>query len=289
MIELMVRMRRYALRWGLSNIRQIDYKSVTMNRLFTCNSAEHGECILKVGYDIKEIKNEYNILQEYKGTRFCKVYEADIENGILLLERIIPGIELREELDLDKRLELFCEVFSALHIQAADKSIYPTYMGWVSRITEYMRGRKDYEILANKMTQAERICIELCEKFSGEMLLHGDLHHHNILLGKNNYYRIIDPKGVIGDRVFDIPRFISNEFDGFASNESKAEVDHDFDKKFKYIIKTFSEKFDIPEQDILHLAYVEMCMAQCWHVESGQEPNMNFVMFAEKMITEGEV
>lgn len=44
------------------------------------------------------------------------------------------------------------------------------------------------------------------------MLLHGDFHHDNILLSNNGDYVIIDPKGVIGDPVFDIPRFILNEF-----------------------------------------------------------------------------
>ena len=277
MIDLMNKLRRYAIRWGLSGFKQIDYKSVTVNRLFTCVSAEHGACVIKVGYRVKDIKNEYNILQEYNGTRFCKVYEADLENGILLLEHITPGIHLREEANLDKRLELFCEVFNELHIQSADKMIYPTYMGWVSRITEYMRGRNDYEALASKMIQAEEICRELCEKYSGEMLLHGDLHHDNILLGEGNFYRIIDPKGVIGDRVFDIPRFVLNEFDDVLGLE--------FDEKFRHIIGTFSEKFDIPEPDIRRLVYVEMCMSHCWHVEDGKEPNMEEVMFVEKMIS----
>ena len=289
MIELMVRLRKYAIRWRLSNFRQIEYKSITVNRLFTCTSVEHGECVIKVGYDIKDIENEYNILQNYEHTRFCKMYETDITNGILLLERIIPGIGLREEPCLDKRLELFCEIFNGLHIQAVDKSIYPTYIGWVSRITEYMRGRKDFEALTNKMIHAEQICLKLCEKYSDEMLLHGDLHHDNILLSENNYYRIIDPKGVIGDPVFDIPRFISNEFDGFASNKPGAMLDHDFNKKFIHIVRTFSEKFAIPKQDIRRLIYVEMCMAQCWNVESGHEPNMNYVQFVNKMLNERRV
>lgn len=276
MIDLMNKLRRYAIRWELSGFKQIDYKSVTVNRLFTCVSAERGACVLKIGYDIKDIKNEYNILQEYKDTRFCKVYEADIASGVVLLERIIPGTQLREEPDLDKRLDLFCEIFNGLHTQPVDKIIYPTYMEWVSRITKYMLGRKDYEALAHKMVLAEQVCCELWKKYSEEMLLHGDLHHDNILLGEDNDYRIIDPKGVIGDRVFDTPRFILNEFDD--------ELGYDFDKKFEYIVGTFSEKLGIPEQDIRCLVYVEMCMAQCWHVESGQEPNMDEVMFVEHMM-----
>ena len=276
MIDLMNKLRRYGVRWGLSGFEQIEYKNVTINRLFTCDSAEHGSCVLKIGYNIKDMENEYHILQEYGGTRFCKVHEVDIAKGVLLLERIMPGIQLRDKPDLDQRLELFYDVFDGLHVKPADKTIYPTYIGWVSRIAEYMRGRKDYNALASKMIVAEQICYELWEKYSDEVLLHGDLHHDNILLGEDNCYRIIDPKGVIGDRVFDIPRFIVNEFADI--------LDHEFAEKFKHIVRFFSDKLEISEQDIMRLVYVEMCMGECWHVEDGREVNMDYVDFAEKMI-----
>ena len=265
----------YAKLWELFGFEHIDYYSV--NCLFTCRSSEHGACVLKISNDAKSVENEFHILKEYRDTRFCKVYEVDLSNGVLLLEHINPGMQLRAEPNLDKRLDLFCEVFNGLHLTPADKMIYPTYMGWVSRISEYMRRCKN-EVLAHKMIRAEQICHILCEKYSGELLLHGDLHHDNILLGKDNCYRIIDPKGVVGDRVFDIPRFILNEFDDVLS--------YDFDGKFRHIIHTFSEKLCISEKDICHLVYVEMCMAQCWHVEDGQDPDINKILFVEKMLND---
>lgn len=126
------------------------------------------------------------------------------------------------------------------------------------------------------MRKAEEICGTLCQKYSGEMLLHGDLHHDNILLGENNSYCIIDPKGVVGDAVFDIPRFILNEF-----NDT---LDHDFSNKYIHITHTLSEQLHIPESDIRKLTYVEMCMANCWFVESHQEPKIENVLFTENMM-----
>lgn len=126
--------------------------------------------------------------------------------------------------------------------------------------------------------KAEQICRSLCEKYSGEMLLHGDLHHDNILLDSDKCYRIIDPKGIIGDIVFDIPRFILNEFDDM--------LDDCFYKKFVHITKTLSEKFNIPEYDIRRLTYVEMCMSICWCADSGENPNMDEVLFTEKLMNE---
>lgn len=267
---------KYADLWKLSELEQIDYYSV--NCIFKCISARYGLCILKIGNPSRETRTEYRMLQEYNGTRFCKAYEADIANGVLLIEQITPGVLLRAEPDLSKRLDLFCDVFRGLHIKPANNGAYPTYMSWVSRITEYMRNKEKHELLYQKMIKAEQICRLLCEKYTSEMLLHGDLHHDNILLDVENRYRIIDPKGVIGDIVFDIPRFILNEFDDI--------LDDSFYNKFTQITRTLSLKLNVPEYDIRQLTYVEMCMANCWNVESREEPNLNEVQFTENLLNE---
>jgi len=274
--KMLICIEKYTGLWGLSDLEQIDYYSV--NCLFKCVSDKYGKCILKIKNPSQETDTEYNTLKEYNGKMFCKVYEADIVNGVILIERITPGTQLRAEPDFDKRLDLFCRLWSGLHIKAIDKTIYPTYLQWVIRITKYMREITAYEKLYQKMLNAEQVCLSLCEKYQGEMLLHGDLHHDNILLDKNNHYRIIDPKGVIGDVVFDIPRFILNEFDDI--------VDTYFYDKYTHITRFLSGKLNIPEYDIRCLVYVEMCMANCWCVENKEKPNMDEVLFTEKLMNE---
>ncbi len=265
---------KYTKLWELSQLEQIDYYSV--NCIFKCISKKYGSCVLKIGIPCVETKTEYEMLREYGDKGFCKAYEADIANGVLLIEQIKPGTQLRSEPNLDKRLHIFSHLLRNLHIEPTNKEAYPTYMGWVSRITEYMHGRKEYGELYTKMRKAEEICSGLCQKYKGEMLLHGDLHHDNILLGENKCYRIIDPKGVVGDAVFDVPRFILNEFNDI--------LDDAFTNKYIHITHTLSEELNIPESDIRRLTYVEMCMANCWNVESGMEPNMDKVLFTEKML-----
>lgn len=274
---LQAKLERYINEWHLSELEQIDYYSV--NCIYKCVSEIHGSCILKIGNPCRETLTEYNALREYDGTSFCRLYKADVQNGVLLIERIIPGSRLRDITHIDKRLDIFCDLFANLHKTPSDKSLYPTYLGWVTRIAAYMRGREDYKTLSAYMDEAEKICRRLWDKYPGEMLLHGDFHHDNILLGSYCKYRIIDPKGVVGDRVFDIPRFILNEFED--------EITDGFKAKYLYIIKTLSEKLNIPEGDILKLVFVEMCMAHCWNVESSRTPDIREVEFT-KIMTEDE-
>lgn len=256
----------YAGQWGLSGFAQIGSGSI-----FHCKAEAHGACVLKLG-DPDETNIAHRLLREYHGTRFCAVYEADPANGALLIERIVPGTPLRAEPDRGRRIDLFCDVWRGLHRVPADQTAYPAYLDWVSRITEYMRGREDHKILCGKMAKAQRICRGLCARFPGEMLLHGDLHHDNILLGGEGRWRVIDPKGVVGDVVFDIPRFILNEFaDGF-------------DESLPRVIQTLSEKLHVPQNDLARLTYVETCMAHCWITEDGQEANVGQVLLIEKML-----
>ena len=276
--KVLVDTEKYAVLWFLSDLKQIAYYSV--NCLFTCVSAKHGASILKISPNPRETNAEYHALKDFNDNSnnglnlMCKPYEADVDNGVLLIERIMPGIQLRDESGLNTRLDVFCGLFRGLHRPPADKSKYPTYMDWVSRIAAYMRSRADscadFTKLSEKMTKAEEICRHLWEKYPANMLLHGDLHHDNILLGGDGY-RVIDPKGVVGNAVFDIPRFILNE--------------DDLDKGNNYaqISRIIAEKLGVSERDIALLFYVETCMANSWNVESGNEIDWDDVLFAERV------
>lgn len=276
--RMIYKLARYSKKWELYDFEQIDYYSV--NCIFKCRSKMHGDCVLKIGEPCKETKTEYETLVEYNGNWFCRVYEADIDNGVFLIERIIPGTQLRVVSDISERLDIFCEVYKGLHKPPTDISKYPSYLGRVSRIAAFMREKKEFPELSGNMTAAEQICRELCEKYTGKMLLHGDLHHDNILLGNDEKYHIIDPKGVVGDIAFDIPRFILNEFEN--------EITDIFIEKYRFIVDTLSRKLSIPKKDILKLVYVEMCMANSWCVEDDEAPNMADVAFTKMMMNEGE-
>jgi streptomycin 6-kinase len=201
----------YADKWALSSFQLIP--SYSANLIFICYSGKFGNVVLKIGNpSFGGIFTEFNTLCEYNGRRFCKVFEADIENGVMLEECVQPGHPLRDESSLEKRLSIFCSLYKGLHITPANAEIYPAYTQWVGRITEYMSKRQDCKELYLYMKKAKDICLSVSTAYSQKMLLHGDFHHDNILLGNHGEYIIIDPKGVIGDPVFDVPRFILNEF-----------------------------------------------------------------------------
>jgi len=277
--ELLKSLRIYTEKWELDIIEFVNYYSV--NCIFICNSKQFGEAVLKIGNPCKEVFTEISVLKEYGGKHYCKLFDSDAENGIILEEYIKPGTRLREAQDLKKRTTSFSKIFNKLHIEPHESGIYPTYCDWVSRITEYMSKREDYKELYKLMLKAKDVCLELSDEYQGKMLLHGDLHHDNILLGDNNEYKIIDPKGVVGDPIFDISRFILNEFYDYGY------VTYNFYKEHvEAVVKLLEESIQVPADTIKRCIFVEMTMVNCWNVESGEEPEMHYVLYAEAMMNE---
>jgi len=265
---------KYVAQWHLSNLEQIDYYSLSC--LFTCDSAEYGACVLKFGRFLEVAKTEYYMLKDFDGNGLCKVYAADIDNGVLLIERIMPGIQLCEEPSQDIRINEFFALVQKLHKPSANHQKYPTYMSWLSDITEFMKTQADYVDLYHKTQKAEEICRSLWEKYSDRTLLHGDLHHENILQGKEGYCAI-DPIGVIGDPIFEIPTFILSE----AAGEEADEFDH--------VVSAVSAKFNVPKQDIRALLYIESCRLNCCAVEDGDydEVDIDETLLVERMMDRG--
>ncbi|GIN71967.1 hypothetical protein J14TS2_24420 [Bacillus sp. J14TS2] len=252
----------YADKWNLTSFQFIP--SYSANLVFKCYSDNLGNAVLKIGNpSFGEIFKEFYTLSEYNGKRFCRVFKDDIKNGVILEERVQPGQPLRAEKSLDKRLAIFCSLYKGLHIPPTQEDIYPTYIEWVDRITDYMSRRNDCQELYGHMKKAREICSSLSALYSQKVLLHGDFHHDNILLGKDSEYVIIDPKGVIGDPVFDVSRFILNEFD-----DEKDEATY---KKINHIIHFFEKELHIPEKIIRQCLYVETVMGVCWCIEDGEE------------------
>jgi len=252
----------YPDKWSLTLFQFIP--SYSANLVFRCHSENYGDVVLKVGHpSFGGIVTEFHTLSQYDGRRFCRVHEADLINSVLLEECIQPGIPLKRELSLHKRLSVFSTLYKGLHMAPAKAEIYPTYTKWVDRITDYMSKRQDCKELYLHMKKAKDLYLSVSQVYSQKMLLHGDFHHENILLGKNGEYVLIDPKGVIGDPVFDVPRFILNEFGKEPNLETY--------QKINDIIQSLEKELTIPNDILRKCLYVETIMGVCWRVEYGEE------------------
>lgn len=274
------RLQLYAEKWALNSLAFIP--SYSANLVFTCISKSHGPAVLKLANPaFGTMATEYGALREYGGGGFCRLYEADPEGSALLLERIRPGRPLRDESSLETRLSVFCSLYEGLHLPSSNPERYPTYQGWVEKITDEMSRRPEWAGLYAHMKRAKQICSSVSAAYSRKMLLHGDLHHDNMLLGEGGRYVIIDPKGVVGDPVFDVPRFVLNEFGDDITDELYG--------KITGILAALERRLRIPLETLKECLYVETVMGLCWSAEDGageeERPSMlETAAFAEAVL-----
>ena len=68
----------------------------------------------------------------------------------------------------------------------------------------------DDQIPKNVVEKAHRVYSTLCDSQKNPRLLHGDLHHHNVLLDSDRGWLAIDPKGVVGEIEYEIGAILRN-------------------------------------------------------------------------------
>jgi len=273
---------KYCGIWNLKILSLVDYFSV--NCIFICESRKFGDCVLKVSSNsTEELTAEYNTLIEYQGRHHCEVYAADLANGVILLEKITPGTRLKDEPSLNKRLCVFASLYNGLHIAPADAEKYVGYTKKVSDRLEAMRnyaGRDKDKVmnfakLYAQMEKANKICVDLCGEYDKQMLLHGDMHYDNIILGSGGYV-LIDPQGFVGDPVFDIARYLLNEMGNM--DESLQ-----FVEKFtamRAITVQLQSLTGVPYAAMEKCLFVDIVLLSCWEVTACMEAEVDFESIA---------
>ena len=259
-----------AQKWNLLNISPI-YKQ-EKRAVYQATASAWGNIILKINADTETLLSEFRALQSMHSTNCCKVYDFDEAYGMLVEELISPGTVLREEKNLAKRIKHFCTVFHNIHttpISVADTG-HKTYLNWLENADRFCQQHaadtKYTAVLELKknMYEAYQIGKELFEKYPDRLLLHGDLHHDNILQNANGEYCIIDPKGIIGPEIFDIPRFILNELYDFDYDKAAEAISH-----IEMTIQLISDTTGYPIKDITRLFFMETMLANAWCLEDG--------------------
>lgn len=262
--------------WGIRDLEPV-YET-SKRAVYRGYSETRGAVVLKWNENHGGLEGEYRALTEMSGCGVCRVYDYIGERGLLLLEHVMPGICLREECDPQKRLEGFFQVFETIHLplseMSGDPAEYPTYLDWLEKADDYCASHSVPEAIGKNMHRALRIGGAMFAKYPDRVFLHGDLHHDNMLLSSAGTYRAIDPKGVVGPAVFDLPRYLLNEVD--STEECPA--------RLQGIIGGMAKHMGIPAEDIGQLLFMETALEIAWDVEDGGEPDQKVMEQVDRLL-----
>jgi streptomycin 6-kinase len=199
-----------AAQWSLTIGSPYD---LSFNYVAPVSRAGGSLAVLKVSVPTEEFQYEMHALQQYGGDGCCRLLEVDVANCAILLERVEPGDTLVSlaRTDDDAATRIAAQVMRTLWRPVEPQGLLPL-ASWFddafAKHRAYYGGPGPFP--AAVLDRAERLARDLLAATRDPVLLHGDCHHYNILTSARAGWLAIDPKGVVGDRGFDVGQFFLN-------------------------------------------------------------------------------
>jgi streptomycin 6-kinase len=101
---------------------------------------------------------------------------------------------------------------------------------------------------------------ELSASSSEEWLLHGDVHHYNILSAARAPWLAIDPHGVVGDPVFEVGAFFGNPLDV----DERSDLRHLLARR----ADTFAERLGFERSRVVAWGFAYQMLSAVWSAEN---------------------
>jgi streptomycin 6-kinase len=199
---------RMSTRWQLSDLRLS--AGLSYNLVFFARRGDQ-DVVLKLGVPNNELTSEITALGFFAGRGAVRPLESDAESGALLLERLEPGRLLVEVTDDEQAMHIAADVMQALWRPAPSDPALIQLESWFKGF-ENLRSRYGGGTGPLSSALVERAEADVTT-FFGEpyvkTLLHGDLHHFNILQSGDRWLAI-DPKGVVGPAAYEVGPLLLN-------------------------------------------------------------------------------
>lgn len=226
----------------------------------------HDPVVLKV---IKRQGDEWHsggILQAFAGRGVVRVYEQ--VEGAVLLERAVPAESL-VRLALEGRDDEATAILAGI-IQQMAGCVPPhecaTVGDWAKGFEWYLT-TGDQQISRGLVEDAFLCYTDLAASQRSTRLLHGDLHHYNVLSDARRGWLAIDPKGLIGEVEYEIGAMIRNplEYPAFFTARGTIETR----------LSRFSRTLNLNTERALRWAFAQAVLSAVWDAEDGRTVDAN--------------
>ncbi len=199
-----------ALRWSLTILPP--FEPLTYNYVAPAIRRDGADVVLKVGVPNPELLTEIEALRWFGGQGVVQLLDADPELGILLLERLKPGAPLSKLADDQQATSIAAQVMRQLWRPAPLEHAFPTVAKWAAGLERLRRqfGGGTGPLPSGWVVAAEHLFGELIGSMAEPVLLHGDLHHENILSAERQPWLALDPKGVVGEPAYEVGALLRN-------------------------------------------------------------------------------
>lgn len=243
-----------------------------------CQTQHGRDAVLKVGVPNPELSTEIKALRHFEGKGAVRLLEADQKRGGLLLERITPGTALLDVKDNTYAAQAAANVAKKLWRPPPHNHHFPTVEDWgqgFQRLQkEFQGGTGPFPKML--IEKAEALFKDLLSSISDPVLLHGDLHHRNILKAQRDPWLAIDPKGLIGEPAYEIGAYLRNPFPEILQ-------DADIQKMTAERIEIFADILSLDPSRIIGWGFSQAVLAAWWSYEERSQTWKKWISIAERL------
>jgi streptomycin 6-kinase len=235
--------------------------------------------VLKLSPPNPEFHTEVAALRHYGVEGCVEVLEADADAGILIMERIFPGTMLRELRNDDEATRIAAEVMRKLWRPLPPDHRFPTVEKWsrgLQRLRDDNQGGTG-PLPAHLVDRAEGVYRELLASAPPPVLLHGDLHHDNILAATRVPYLAIDPKGLAGEPAYEVGPLFYNPQPELYQFPNLAQV---LGRRLAILV----ESLQIERERLLACAFAHAVLSAAWSVEDHGDGWQETIQVAETLL-----
>jgi len=152
-------------------------------------------------------------LRLFDGHGMVRLLEYDKGDEVMLLERLRPGTLLSTIDDDEKATSIAASVMRQMWRPPPQEHAFPTVFDWGKgfiRLRQHFGGGHG-PFPPALLEEAESLFAGLNASMADPVLLHGDLHHENILAAERQPWLAIDPKGLVGEPAYEPGALLRNQ------------------------------------------------------------------------------
>lgn len=209
--------------------------------------------VLKLSLDEDGLRREAAALKIFQG--YGGVGVLGEAPWALLLSRAVPGTSLKSFYPSrdHEALRIACKVMHHLHQAPVPASGFPHIEDWLKTLDG------DWDIPSSILIKARALRDQLLLKPYRPVLLHGDLHHENILQDGDGWVAI-DPKGVMGQPVHEVWALIGNPTPYLSKDQIKDRLG------------VITKQMDLDLNQTTAWCFVQSVLSWIWDLEDNLNP-----------------
>ena len=235
---------------------------LSYNYVALAERIDGSQAVLKLGVPNPELSSEIAALWLFDGRGAVKLLDCDVERGILLLEYVQPGTPLANMEDDEQATAIAAGVLRRLWRPAPREHTFPTVAKWakgLGRLRAHFDGGTG-PLPERLVERAEGYFAELLQVPEETILLHGDFHHDNVLTGEREPWLVIDPKGLVGERAYELGAFLYNPLPDFPKRP-------DLCQALERRIDQLCEALGLERERVIGYGLAQAVLSAWWSIE----------------------